>query len=361
MPEPMKAKILFTSLLFTSLLFAAEDRTQIETPSSKSPAPKPAAEEVFTDIDISSSILRIENADGSATAFLGKFKEKCFVVTNIHVLPEDGKMSVRTLGGEEVPIGNVGFAADGRDLYIMPLGKIPKDAKPLPIAFEDFSANMKVGDELLLCGDALGEGVFRNSHGKLLGLGPRTMEVSNVAFHGNSGSPILHVKSGMVVGVLARGVNLEAVDKTDEHAKNSRENSNSPLKGKMRYFSERLDTVKKWNKLSLKEYAFQCRKIEHFTLRVIAIEKFRKSKYKEAMVLENFPELGKIFDDYHRDVHKAKAYRELCEKMSKLIRHDIAMLKMTEVCEFLKKEKSEILREYQNFYDFFEAESKGGY
>ena len=77
----------------------------------------------------------------------------------------------------------------------------------------------------------------------MLGLGPERIEISNPIFHGNSGGPIFHTKSGKVLAVVTMG---QKVKPTDDLDKASLANANSAIAGGMRYFGLRLDTVPKW-------------------------------------------------------------------------------------------------------------------
>jgi hypothetical protein len=77
----------------------------------------------------------------------------------------------------------------------------------------------------------------------VLGVGPERIEIDNPIFHGNSGGPVFHPKSGKVLGVVTYAM---PVDLSDDLDKSSFANRNSAIGGKMRYFALRIDTVTQW-------------------------------------------------------------------------------------------------------------------
>jgi hypothetical protein len=69
------------------------------------------------------------------------------------------------------------------------------------------------------------------------------VEISNPIYHGNSGGPIIHVKTGQVIGVVTEGLKVDTSNALDLA---SHQNANSAITGTMRYFGLRLDTVARW-------------------------------------------------------------------------------------------------------------------
>ena len=82
-----------------------------------------------------------------------------------------------------------------------------------------------------------------NTQGKVLGIGPERIEIDNPIYHGNSGGPVFHTKSGKVLGVVTEAMKVDVTDALDKASFASR---NSAISGSMRYFALRLDTVSTW-------------------------------------------------------------------------------------------------------------------
>ena len=66
---------------------------------------------------------------------------------------------------------------------------------------DNLNANVAVGDEVWVLGNAEGAHVVTPIAGKLVGIGPNLVEVDAPFVPGNSGSPIIHKRTGKVIGV----------------------------------------------------------------------------------------------------------------------------------------------------------------
>jgi hypothetical protein len=108
----------------------------------------------------------------------------------------------------------------------------------------DVGNTVQVGDAVVTPGNSEGGDVLLNTTGQVVALGPQKVEISNPIFHGNSGGPIFHVKSGKVIGVVTEAMKVETGNDLD---KASFDNHNSAITGQMRYFGLRLDTVPRWD------------------------------------------------------------------------------------------------------------------
>jgi hypothetical protein len=107
---------------------------------------------------------------------------------------------------------------------------------------EDLSKHVAQGDKLTIPGNSEGDGVVTQTHGQLLAIGGQRIETDCPVYPGNSGSPIIHRKSGKVIGVLTEAERLIF----DEFTKHSFKDKKSAIKSEVRYFGYRLDTVSSW-------------------------------------------------------------------------------------------------------------------
>jgi hypothetical protein len=132
---------------------------------------------------------------------------------------------------------NGAIAAVGHDLIAI-LVSAGGDGIP---TIDSVDADVSVGDDVVAFGNALAGGVINPLLGKVVGLGPRTIEVNAQFEPGNSGGPIIHLRSGKVIGVATYAT---------RHGKLSGEKST-------RRFAYRLDTVAAWQLLDYKRFQYE--------------------------------------------------------------------------------------------------------
>jgi hypothetical protein len=138
---------------------------------------------------------------------------------------------VTRIDNQAVYPGN-GEVGAGPDVARFVLAQPP--AHPLEL-MTDLENNVKIGDEVVVLGNSGGGGVVTRLKGKVVGIGPDRLEVSAEFIPGNSGSPIIHVKSGKVIGIATY-----LTRRPDNFAKGG--------SGEMvvRRFGYRLDTIPAW-------------------------------------------------------------------------------------------------------------------
>jgi hypothetical protein len=110
------------------------------------------------------------------------------------------------------------------DLVIMEVQGFPSDVRPLEL-LDDLSKQLAQGDKVTIPGNSEGHGVVTQTHGELLAIGGQRVETDCPVYSGNSGSPIIHRKSGKVIGVLTEAERLIF----DEFTKHSFKDKNLPL------------------------------------------------------------------------------------------------------------------------------------
>jgi S1-C subfamily serine protease len=213
--------------------------TLTSTPTaSVVPPPPTAAAPRLTEAQASAVVLiRGDNAEG--TGFLVQTAAGSFVVTNQHVIAANPHLHITTGNGLPVTFTDLQGATD-RDLAMIPIQD--NHYSYLTMA-SDVAATVQVGDAVITPGNSEGGEVMLDTNGTVLALGPQKIEISNPVYHGNSGGPVLHVKSGTVIGVVTEG---QKVDTTDALDLASHQNANSAITGTMRYFGLRLDNVGTW-------------------------------------------------------------------------------------------------------------------
>jgi hypothetical protein len=179
----------------------------------------------------------VEGQEGAGSAFICDYQGKRMLFTNQHVVRENPQLKFTMLDQSQVKFGT-SHAAVGHDL----IGFELSDPLPALNAEMDFAADVSIGDEVVVVGNTEGERVIKPLPGKIAGLGPNLVEVTSEFKPGNSGSPIIHVKSGRVVGIATY-----AVIRTVDSLTGKREPS-------VRRFGYRLDSVQQWQPVNWTAY-----------------------------------------------------------------------------------------------------------
>lgn len=231
-----------------------------QTPPAAS-NPSASIEAQSLNADQMAAIVLVEGEDGVGTGFLTKIRELPFVVTNLHVIGGSEKLRVTTLTGAKIEVGAI-HGAIGRDLAIL------RVEGAAPAAFLKLSADplqtAKIGDKVVVVGNRRGGGVATQVSGSVQGIGPDRVEVNAPFQPGNSGSPIVHVESGEVIGLAAYSQTrkLDVLDGAPAKASGSKEGDEPKVE--QRWFGYRIDGVAGWQAIDLARWRQQARRIEVF-------------------------------------------------------------------------------------------------
>jgi len=217
--------------------------------SAATPRPLTTSPSVAADIvkNNRSNLVFVTTPDGAGSGFIAKFGAATFLVTNAHVAAGAKGAMFKTLDGTQVQGGTAAVAV-GHDVFTMAL-------KPGGTPFEimigvDQSAS--IGDEVVVLGNAEGAGVINTIQGRIVGLGPNLVEVDAPFQPGNSGSPIIHLKSGKVIGV-ATYLTIRKYDSATKVA------VKEPI---VRRFGYRLDSIKTWQPVNWQGFYAQATEME---------------------------------------------------------------------------------------------------
>ncbi len=151
----------------------------------------------------------------AGTGFILRDGDRCWLYTNAHVVEGAAPGTVRAtlLNNVVLDLGERQLA-QGRDLVRFAL------AGPLP-AFAMERNVPDIGESVVVLGNSDGRGVVTEIRGRILGVGPREIEVDAQFVAGNSGSPVLN-RAGRVVGVASYLRNCR--DSADWSKRNTRYN-----------------------------------------------------------------------------------------------------------------------------------------
>lgn len=237
-------KALPTAVLLTAAsgLNAQQAATNAPTPpapaAAASPAPVAAAPSptpsVIDSKQVQDSLLIVSSKEGSGSGFLANLNGAPTIITNAHVIAGATRLEIRQLSSAVIQPGK-GRLAAGADMVAF---AAPANVTGLELA-KDVSKEVTIGDEVVIYGNSLGQSVATEIKGKVVGIGPDVIEVDAPFVPGNSGSPIIQVKTGKVIGIATYIT-------TEKHDKLS---ANSGV-AEVRRFGYRLDTVPRWDDLN---------------------------------------------------------------------------------------------------------------
>ncbi len=142
------------------------------------------------------SIVFVTGKDRAGSGFIAHQGGTDYLISNAHVVAGIKDANFKALDGAVINSGKPSIA-QGEDLFRM---EYPRGNNRFEI-MEDVDKHAAIGDEVVVLGNAEGEGVVNTLYGKIVGIGPDLVEVSAPFVPGNSGSPIIHLKSGKVIGV----------------------------------------------------------------------------------------------------------------------------------------------------------------
>lgn len=185
------------------------------------------------------SIAVIEGDHSNGTGFFCRAEGRTYLYTAAHVLSGNARLQVKLRNGTVVRKFGMLEAAEGADLVRLPVEEEISEA--LDIAPETGLA--KVGEEVLASGNAAGTGTVGFEKGKVLGVGPTSIEIDAEVIQGNSGGPILDGRSGRALGVVTH---LTAA-REDRWAKDTRFSE-------VRRFGCRLDREWEWKKIPIEAF-----------------------------------------------------------------------------------------------------------
>ncbi len=224
------------------------------------------------------AVVVIKGDVAEGTGFLVHGPDGPAVITNIHVLSANPNVKIFTTTGQQVAITGLKGASD-RDLAMVSIQD--NHYSYLDLA-TDIAGTVQNGDEVVTPGNSEGGEVVLDARGTVLGVGPERIEFSNPIYHGNSGGPVFHTKSGKVIAVVTQAMKVRADNEID---KASLANKNSAITGTMRYFGLRIDTVPKWETYDWAQFLNQTAFIDKFHDVTRCLDSFMNgARYEQAHV-----------------------------------------------------------------------------
>lgn len=272
------------------------------------PVPAPAApvveDQLLTPLQMESIVL-VEGEEGVGSGFVARIRDVDFVVTNQHVIGGNEKLRITTLRGLPIKVGSI-FGAVGRDIAILRI-EGENTVPALKIA-DDPVKTIKLGDKVAVVGNRRGGGVATQVSGVVRGIGPDKIEVDAPFQPGNSGSPIVHVPTGEVIGLATYSLTrkLDALD--GPAGANSSKSSDKEPATEQRWFGHRADGIAKWEAVDLAKWRAQAKRVESFASDSEAIYYAMYGRFKEA---SSNPRVRQLIDRFEERINKFNASQSL--------------------------------------------------
>ena len=168
-----------------------------ETTTATEDTPKPSMAKP-ADTAVAEAIAVIEGDRGTGTGFFCRDGEQTYLYSAAHVLSGNSRLKVKLRDGTVIRKFGALEAAEGADLIRLPVGE------PVPKVLEIAAASgvSKVGTPVLASGNPGGAGTVGFEEGKVMGVGPESIEIDAQVIQGNSGGPIIHGETHQALGVV---------------------------------------------------------------------------------------------------------------------------------------------------------------
>ena len=257
--------------------------------------------------DHRSDIVLIKGKTGSGTGFIFTRSGRKFLASNAHVIagikaptliPMDRSLLKLKSGGASVAVGH--------DIVLM---ELEEGGKGMPLV-ESFESEVAVNDPIAVYGNTGGGDVVTVTQGKLAGIGPNRIEIDAEIERGNSGSPIVHVPSGKVIGVATYAT-------TDDLLSGEK---------KIRRFGYRLDTVKQWQPMIWARFyteADMLEKIQRTTMELkqafLELNGLNQRVKKTRVYAYDSPVLRNGLDDFYGRLDDAESQPEADRAVDNLL------------------------------------------
>ncbi len=211
------------------------------------------------------NLVFVSGKGGAGSGFIANLDGSNVLVTNCHVAAGISDAAFKKLDGTVIPRGSAGVAT-GHDIFRMAL---PPGGKSFEV-MQGVEQNAAIGDEVVVLGNAEGSGVINTIIGKIVGIGPNLVEIDAPFVPGNSGSPIIHLKTGKVIGVATYTV-------TRKYDATTKEKMKDPI---IRRFGFRIDSVNTWEPVNVQTFYAQAAAMERVHTLTEALDNFFGDLYE---------------------------------------------------------------------------------
>jgi hypothetical protein len=213
-------------------------------------APSPEAQ--------AAAIVTISGTRASGFGVLVRTAKGTFVLAGSAIVGANPDLQITTTSNQAVKFGALQGAPD-RDLLLISVEDQGYSYLAIPA---DDTVTAKPGDRITTCG-------VYNVAGMVQGYAPTTLEISNTGSRGRDGAPILHLRSGTILGLLIEPVPAGPPDVLNRLAI---ADIDSPVYQKvMHYLGARADNVPAWQPYAWARYESETTFLHNFHLHTLCL------------------------------------------------------------------------------------------
>jgi hypothetical protein len=193
--------------------------------------------------DYSKYIVIIEGDRGLGSGFIAIIRQKVVLFSNTHVISGNKSIKAKMMRGDSLALQDLFVADLPYDVSMF----TQKSAYEGIAVLDEVEKNVLIGDDIVVLGNSLGAGVITEIPGKVVGIGPERIEVDAKFVEGKSGSPIIHIKTGKVIGI----VTYYTKEEMTVAGKDSKFNN------VVRRFAYRIDNIKSWRNITWTAFSME--------------------------------------------------------------------------------------------------------
>jgi hypothetical protein len=193
---------------------------------------------VLTD-DQSKTVVTIKGDNAQGTGFFMRSPDGTFVVTHLHLLAGNPNIKLSTSSGAAITVVGLKGAAD-RDIALFAIQDNQFTYLPAPT---DAPNSVQAGDQLIIPDVGAPSDILIGKPGRVMGTNAERIDFDNPIGRGDTGAPVIHVKSGTVLGLVT---DEKKVDVSDRLAKVWPANPPPGSSTIIPYFGLRLGGVQTW-------------------------------------------------------------------------------------------------------------------
>jgi hypothetical protein len=297
----------------------------------------------------SGALVIVRDEHGAGSGFIAVQDGKRYLFTNAHVAAGMKRPIFTLLDGSRLtPIAIE--AAAGHDIMRFALKEEPAQALEITTGVDQ---TVRLDDEVIVYGNSGGGGVVTSLPGKIVGIGPDRIEVSSAFIPGNSGSPIIHLPTGRVLGV--------ATYLTKKHEEFGENGGPSNV---IRRYGYRLDSVKKWEPVNWQVFQVEAERLEKISQLTEDIYNFLGALQKKQQPVFATDTLRKPAEDWRATISRRQlslpdrrnATQSFLSSLRFMVRSDVIAAESTLHYSFFREklQKERVARD--ELYKAFDTE-----
>lgn len=204
------------------------------------------------------AVVTIKGDNAAGTGFLVRSPDgTCSVVTHLHLLAANPNVKILTNSGTQIIPLSLKGAVD-RDLAMFTIHD--DHFSYLPLA-TDAATSIEAGDQLIIPDIGQQTDVLLGKPGKVIAVSPERIDFDSAMGPGNSGSPVIQVKSGTVLALVTA---QKKVDVSNTLAMAWTANPAPGSAGIIPYFGLRLNGVQGWETYDGARFLAETLFLKHF-------------------------------------------------------------------------------------------------